>query len=175
MKLICNSVILGFNEVMAEAFTMGEKSGIGAEAVLNFIHDFYPVPSLNNYSNKMAHDLFDGTKGFALDGGLKDATHIRKMTAEYNASMPVIDIAHNHLLTARAIHDNQKAAGTGKFDVLDWSALIAGPRVAAGLDGLNSGKVGGIHSVHYILNSHLRTAPEGRARGLISEELNTLL
>lgn len=141
MKLICNSVILGFNEVMAEAFTMGEKSGIGQQAVLDFIHDFYPVTSLNNYANKMAHDLFDGTKGFALDGGLKDVTHIRKMTAEYNSSMPVMDIAHNHLLTARAIHENQKAAGKESFDVLDWSALIAGSRVAAGLDGLNSGKV----------------------------------
>lgn len=26
------------------------------------------------YSNKILHDQFDGTKGFAVEGGLKDAS-----------------------------------------------------------------------------------------------------
>ena len=68
-------------------------------------------------------------------------SHIRRLTAELNAPMPVVDIAHQHMLTARAIHENQRVRGVQKHDVLDWSALVAGPRVAAGLDGLNSGKV----------------------------------
>jgi hypothetical protein len=54
--------------------------------------------------------------------------------------MPVIDTAHQHLLTARALHSAQTLKGTQQFDTLDWSALIAGPRVAAGLDGLDSQK-----------------------------------
>ncbi len=54
--------------------------------------------------------------------------------------MPVVDIAHQHMLTARALHEAQKVAGTQSFDSLDWSALVAGPRVAAGLDGLDSSK-----------------------------------
>ncbi|THH11358.1 hypothetical protein EW145_g708 [Phellinidium pouzarii] len=120
LKLIGNSLILGFMEVMAESITM--------------------VPSILNYARKMTHDTFDGQKGFGIDGGLKDATHIRSMTAEYNATMPVIDIAHQHMLTARAIHASQKVEGCAEFEVLDWSALIAGPRVSAGLDGLNSKK-----------------------------------
>lgn len=107
----------------------------------------------------MAHDKFDGTTGFALDGGIKDASfvyflssskppthclvssHIRRLTAEHNSPMPAIDIAHQHLLTARAIHTANKQAGIAIYDTLDWSGMIAGARVAAGLDGLDSQKV----------------------------------
>lgn len=104
----------------------------------------------------MLTDDFDGRKGFAIDGGLKDATyvvifsigprvshcnpirHIRRLTAAHNSPMPIVDIAHQHLLTARAIHAKQTAEGTAKHEVLDWSALVAGSRVAAGLPGLDS-------------------------------------
>jgi hypothetical protein len=55
--------------------------------------------------------------------------------------MPAIDIAHQHLLTARAIHTANKQAGKATFETLDWSGVIAGTRVAAGLDGLDSQKV----------------------------------
>lgn len=55
--------------------------------------------------------------------------------------MPAIDIAHQHLLTARAIHTANKQAGIAIYDTLDWSGMIAGARVAAGLDGLDSQKV----------------------------------
>lgn len=141
MKLIGNSLILGFMEVMSESITLGEKTGVGASAVHALLSDLFPNPILLNYAKKMTHDTFDGSKGFAIDGGLKDAGHVRNLAAEYNAVMPVVDVAHRNMLTARAIHANQRAMGTQKYEVLDWSALIAGPRVAAGLDGLNSGKV----------------------------------
>lgn len=52
--------------------------------------------------------------------------------------MPVIDTAHQHLLTARALHRSQVVQGKEKFETLDWSALVAGARVAAGLDGFDS-------------------------------------
>ncbi|KDQ31199.1 hypothetical protein PLEOSDRAFT_1036388, partial [Pleurotus ostreatus PC15] len=86
-------------------------------------------------------DKFDGSVGFAIDGGIKDAAHIRHLTAEHNSPMPVIDIAHQHLITARAIHAKQAAQGKENFKTLDWSGLVAGPRVAAGLDAFDSQKV----------------------------------
>jgi hypothetical protein len=52
--------------------------------------------------------------------------------------MPIVDLAHRSLLTANAIHMKQAVQGTAKFEVLDWSALVAGSRVAAGLPGLDS-------------------------------------
>ena len=48
------------------------------------------------------------------------------------------DVAHGHLLTARAIHQEQSKRGEQAFDVLDWSGLVAGTRVAAGLDAFSS-------------------------------------
>ncbi|RDB28753.1 putative oxidoreductase YfjR [Hypsizygus marmoreus] len=139
-KLIGNSMILGTLEILAEAFTLAEKSGIGAENVHNLVKEILPAPGTIAYSDKMANDKFDGKAGFAIDGGIKDASHIRKLTAELNSPMPAIDIAHQHLLTARAIHQGHKQEGTAKFETLDWSGIIAGTRVAAGLDGLDSQK-----------------------------------
>lgn len=52
--------------------------------------------------------------------------------------MPSIDIAHQHLITARAIHTSQVQAGKETVGVLDWSGIVAGTRVAAGLDPFES-------------------------------------
>lgn len=67
--------------------------------------------------------------------------HIRRLTAELNCPMPAVDIAHQRMVTARSIHQEQKLAGTHKWDIIDWSALIAGSRVAAGMDPFDSNKV----------------------------------
>lgn len=113
----------------------------------------------------MVNDLFDGTKGFAIDGGIKDSTHIRKLAGEMNCPLPALviihhfvrdifviltvftqDTAHQHLLTARALHESKKAHGEPVYETLDWSSLVAGTRVAAGLDGFDSSQV---YSFHY--------------------------
>ncbi|KAI0066500.1 hypothetical protein BV25DRAFT_1392685 [Artomyces pyxidatus] len=86
----------------------------------------------------MLNDKFDGSTGFSIDGGIKDASHIRRLTSEHNAPMPVIDTAHQHLLTARAIHEAQARTGSTQYPVLDWSAIVAGTRVSAGLDAFDS-------------------------------------
>ncbi|KAG6842439.1 hypothetical protein C0991_007569 [Blastosporella zonata] len=143
-KLIGNSMILGTLEVLAEAYTLAEKSGIDAENVHNLVQGEYPTSTQTSstiaYSDKIAHDKFDGSVGFAIDGGIKDASHIRRLTAEFNSPMPAIDVAHQHLLTARAIHQSKKQQGKTEFETLDWSGIVAGTRVAAGLDGLDSKK-----------------------------------
>jgi hypothetical protein len=55
--------------------------------------------------------------------------------------MPAIDVAHQHLLTARALHEQRKKEGQAEFQRLDWSGLIAGTRTAAGLSGFDRSKV----------------------------------
>ena len=109
--------------------------------MLSFISRFlFLVASLHHscrwvaYGNKLLHNKFDGTAGFSIDGGIKDSTHIRRLSTELNAPMPAIETAHHNLLTARALHTAQARTGTTSFPVLDWSALIAGTRVAAGLE-----------------------------------------
>jgi len=139
-KLIGNSLILGGLEILAEIFTLGEKAGISPSQVQGLVKELMPTPILVNYGEKMVHDAFDGSKGFAIDGGIKDATHIRKLATELDAPMPALDSAHQHLLTARALHTAQGLRGEQVFQVLDWSSLVAGTRVAAGLDGFDSAK-----------------------------------
>lgn len=50
-KLIGNSIILGSLEVLAEAFTMGEKSNIGQDMVYQFIKGDLFIVSLMSCSN----------------------------------------------------------------------------------------------------------------------------
>ena len=45
------------------------------------------------------------------------------------------------MLTARALYANQVKQGNAQFEVLDWSSLIAGSRVSAGLEPFDSSKV----------------------------------
>jgi len=82
----------------------------------------------------MLHNKFDGSVGFNIDGGVKDASHMRRLSSEHNSPWPAVENAFHHMLTARALHTAQERTGTTSFPVLDWSALIAGTRVAAGLD-----------------------------------------
>ncbi|KAG6868487.1 hypothetical protein C0993_002025 [Termitomyces sp. T159_Od127] len=142
-KLIGNSMILGTLEVLAEAYTLAEKSGIDAENVHNLVQgeqldSFGSVITVDAkwHGNQTYYQLL----GFSIDGGIKDASHIRRLTAELNSPMPAIDVAHQHLLTARAIHQGMKQEGKAVYETLDWSGIVAGTRVAAGLDGLDSNK-----------------------------------
>ncbi|KAH9486311.1 putative oxidoreductase YfjR [Psilocybe cubensis] len=132
-KLLANSLILGNLEILAEAFTFAQKSGIGENHVDALIKEYFPAPSIVNYAEKMMNDSFDGSQGFSIDGGIKDATHIRRLTAKHNSPMPAIDVAHQNLLTARAHFRRMQQQGHSPYEELDWSGLIAGTRVSAGL------------------------------------------
>lgn len=84
---------------------------------------------------QIINDNFKTEEGFSLAGGIKDASyvlpppiqllnaehlpssrHIRKLAEDSRVPMPMIDTAHQHLITARAV---------GGAD-LDWSSLVAG-------------------------------------------------
>jgi hypothetical protein len=49
--------------------------------------------------------------------------HIRQLAESHNVPMPVMDVAHQHMLSARA-HGGE---------TMDWTALVGGERIAAGL------------------------------------------
>jgi len=124
LKLLGNSLIVGIIEIISEAYTLADKSGVGAEAVYEFIENFLPAPSFVGYGNKILNNKFDSTIGFAIEGGMKDCSHIRSLAAQHRSPMPVTDIAFQHLLTTRTI-GNEK---------LDWCSLVAAQRVSAGIE-----------------------------------------
>ncbi|KAF9231910.1 NAD(P)-binding protein [Melanogaster broomeanus] len=123
LKLIGNGMIMGANELLAETLTLGEKSGIEAQTVYGLVKEIMPAPSLIAYGERMVNVRFDGSNDSAIDLGIKYSMHIRRMTAELNCPLPA------------------KVAGTQKWDIIDWGAMIAGSRVAAGLDPFDSSKV----------------------------------
>ncbi|KAF8665339.1 hypothetical protein AX16_000358 [Volvariella volvacea WC 439] len=139
-KLLGNSLLLGAIEIISEAHTLGEKTGISSELVHEIMQDLLNPQALERFSDKIVRDEFDGTQGFSIDGGIKDASHIRRLSTQYNAPMPAIDVAHQHLITARALHQNNVQNGTAPFQVLDWLGLAAGTRLGAGIDPLDSKK-----------------------------------
>ncbi|GAA6007662.1 hypothetical protein JCM11491_003916 [Sporobolomyces phaffii] len=122
-KLLGNSVVLGVIELLSESMTLADKSGVGADLLYQFICEFMPAPSFISYGKKILENNFEGETGFTATGGLKDAQHIRRLAMENGATVPALDVAHRHLVTAIA---------NGGGD-LDWSSLVAGPRLAAGL------------------------------------------
>lgn len=142
LKLIGNSIILGFNASMAQSLTLAEKASIGAESALDLVKELFPTPIIMNYADKMTHDKFDGSKGFSIDGGIKDAQHIRQLTSAHGSPMPIIDIVHQQMITAKALHNANKQANVPTHDVLDMTAIIAASRIAAGLDAFDSKKHG---------------------------------
>ncbi|KAL7417916.1 6-phosphogluconate dehydrogenase [Mrakia frigida] len=122
-KLVGNSLIIGVIELLAETMTLAEQSGVGQDKLYELIKDVYPAPSFLTYGKKMLKNDYNGQDGFTLAGGIKDAAHIRKLAEEHGVPMPLIDIAHQHLISARA-------NGGAK---LDWSSLVGGVRISAGL------------------------------------------
>lgn len=111
------------------------------------------------HADKILNEKFDGKVGLSIDGGIQVASwvpilvwitahpfiksprHIRQLTTEYDCPMPTIDAAHQHLLTARAIHQEMEREGQAIFEQLDWSGLVAGVRASAGLSGFSRTKV----------------------------------
>jgi hypothetical protein len=78
-------------ELLAESMTFADKNGVGSDLVYEFIKEFMPIPSALGYGQKIMDNDFEGSRGFTLRGGLKDATHIRRLATESGAVMPSLD------------------------------------------------------------------------------------
>ncbi|BGP69263.1 hypothetical protein NBRC10513v2_002606 [Rhodotorula toruloides] len=122
-KLCGNGMIASIIELLAEAMTLADRTGVGSDLLFEFIKEFLPAPSFIGYGSKILNNTFEGETGFTVKGGLKDVTHVRSLAQSVGATMPALDAAHRHLVTSLA---------NGGGD-LDWSSLVAGPRLAAGL------------------------------------------
>ncbi|GAA5913920.1 NAD(P)-dependent oxidoreductase [Sporobolomyces salmoneus] len=143
-KLLGNSVVIGVIELLAESMTLADKSGVGSELLYEFIKEFLPAPSFIGYGKKILENSFEGETGFTATGGLKDAQHIQRLATEHGATVPALDVAHRHLVTAIA-------HGGGD---LDWSSLVAGPRLAAGLSPFTGRKDSPHHDTGFGSNSN---------------------
>ncbi|UZJ55108.1 hypothetical protein CBS101457_004428 [Exobasidium rhododendri] len=125
-KLIGNSVILSTVEMLSESMTLADKTGIGADRVLEWVKDFFPAPSAIGYGTKIVENNFKASGGFTCKGGKKDALHIKNLGDSVGCPMHIIGKAIEHL---DASIDANK---TGEDK--DWSSLVAGQRIESGLE-----------------------------------------
>lgn len=126
-KLITNSFMLGAIELLGETMTLADKTEVGASKFVEFLQSFASEsPMLLSYADRILHSDFRGENGFSLEGGITDASHIRELGSSADCPLSIVDAANQHMIAARANappHSN-----------LDWSALVAGQRMTAGLD-----------------------------------------
>lgn len=121
-KLVGNALELGFIELLSECFTLSDQAGVGSDKLMELIKDQHKSPALLRYANRITENKFGSEGGFNLAGGIADARHIRQLAENHNVPMPTMDVAHQHMLSARAHGGDQ----------MDWTALVAGERISAG-------------------------------------------
>ncbi|KAF9438002.1 hypothetical protein BGZ76_010206 [Entomortierella beljakovae] len=117
-KLIGNFFVVGTMELLAEGLTLAEKADVDQESVLKFIEAFFPTPTWTEYSKKMTQNPVNKDAGFTVDLGLKDVKHMRQLAQDTGASLPVADLAYDHLLAV-------KEKGRGDHD---WSSIVCSLR-----------------------------------------------
>ena len=123
IKLAGNFMIAASLEMMGEAFTMAEKSGISRQSIYEMLTGtLFAAPVFQNYGKMVANQDYDNV-AFRLPLGLKDINLTLKAASDVNVPMPIADIVRNRFISALA-KDREN---------LDWAALAKGSADDAGL------------------------------------------
>ncbi|KAA0990245.1 NAD(P)-dependent oxidoreductase [Dyadobacter aurulentus] len=122
IKLCGNFMIAASLEMMAEAFTMAEKSGIPRQSIYEMLTStLFAAPIFQNYGKMVAQHTYEPVL-FGLPLGLKDINLTLQASAKVNAPMPLADLVKNRFVSALA---KDRAH-------LDWVALAKGASDDAG-------------------------------------------
>jgi 3-hydroxyisobutyrate dehydrogenase-like beta-hydroxyacid dehydrogenase len=102
VKVAGNFMILASLEMMAEAFTLAEKSGLDRTQVAEFFGStLFNIPIFQNYGKLIANKQYEPV-GFKAELGYKDARLALKLSQATQTPMPIATLAHNRLMTAVA-------------------------------------------------------------------------
>jgi 3-hydroxyisobutyrate dehydrogenase-like beta-hydroxyacid dehydrogenase len=102
VKIAGNFMIMASLEVMAEAFTLAEKSGLDRVKVAEFFGStIFNAPIYQNYGKLIAKKQYHPV-GFKAKLGYKDARLAFKLSQQSETPMPVATVVHNRLMAAVA-------------------------------------------------------------------------
>lgn len=102
VKIAGNFMILASLEMMSEAFTLAEKSGLDRAQVAEFFGStLFNAPIYQNYGKLSANKQYEPV-GFKAKLGYKDARLALKLSQMTETPMPLATLAHNRLMTAVA-------------------------------------------------------------------------
>jgi 3-hydroxyisobutyrate dehydrogenase-like beta-hydroxyacid dehydrogenase len=108
LKITGNFMIIASLELMAEAFTLAEKSGLDAAKVAEFFGStIFNAPIYQNYGRLIANKIYTPV-GFRAKLGLKDARLALNLSEAAQLDLPFATIAHNRLFKAVADGDGEK-------------------------------------------------------------------
>jgi 3-hydroxyisobutyrate dehydrogenase-like beta-hydroxyacid dehydrogenase len=123
VKVAGNFLISSVIESMAEALTLGEKSGIDRQAMADcYVKALFPCPVYQNYAPLI---VGGGAKdvNFVLRLGLKDNDLVLGAAEKAQAPMPFASVLHDRFVSAMA---------RGRAEQ-DWTAIVANVAEDAGL------------------------------------------
>ena len=122
VKLAGNFLIAANIELMAEAFTMVEKSGVDRKAVAEMlVTSLFACPVFQIYGRTVANKRYP--MGISMPLGFKDLDLVVKTATEVKAPMPAANLVRDRMLSALA---------NGR-ESMDWAALAIGVLEDAGL------------------------------------------
>ena len=102
VKITGNFMIMASMEMMAEAFTLGEKNGIDPKKLADFFGStLFNAPIYQNYGKLIANKQYEPV-GFKARLGFKDARLAFTLAQKSETPMPFAAAIHNRLLTAIA-------------------------------------------------------------------------
>ncbi|RYE10776.1 MAG: NAD(P)-dependent oxidoreductase, partial [Sphingobacteriaceae bacterium] len=102
VKIAGNFMIMASMEMMAEAFTLGEKNGIDPKQMADFFGStLFNAPIYQNYGKLIANKSYEPV-GFKAKLGYKDARLALALSQKSEMPMPLAAAVHNRLLTAVA-------------------------------------------------------------------------
>ncbi|KNC99338.1 uncharacterized protein SPPG_05586 [Spizellomyces punctatus DAOM BR117] len=127
-KLCGNFFIASCIEMISEAVTLADKSGLSRQNVLDFINTMLPCPVIQGYGTRICQDnlaISPSNPGFPVKGGLKDVGLMRRLADETSTKLHIADVMYEHL-------EKQLEKGHGD---LDWGSVVLSVREESGLPG----------------------------------------
>eukprot|EP00884_Botryococcus_braunii_P003609 jgi/Botrbrau1/13249/Bobra.0199s0016.1 len=100
VKLVGNSFIVGFAELVAETLTLGEANGVPPAFLAGLMTEMFPGPIPQAYVGRIAegnYAITEGKPGFRLAGGMKDIGYAIRLAQETGMTLPIGEIAMSHL------------------------------------------------------------------------------
>jgi len=124
MKVIGNTFIGSMVENIAEGHVAAEKTGLGVDAVHQFLEMVFPGPYVA-YSNRMrSGDYYKREEPlFAVDLAMKDARHAQELANKAGVHMKNMEIANEYL---KVVKEHMGTRG-------DIAGMYGAKRVEAGL------------------------------------------
>ncbi|KAF3922942.1 hypothetical protein ABW20_dc0101539 [Dactylellina cionopaga] len=123
MKLSGNHFVLSMVVTLSESMTLATKSGLGEDAIVQFVEAVFGGPYPGYAKRMLSGDYATDQPKFAVDNALKDARHIKDVGSENGVKLGVIEEAIRLLTVVK-----EQVGATG-----DMPGMYGAKRIESGL------------------------------------------